>query len=177
MRPTALALLLALASFGCGDDPAPTPETPAAPAPPAATARQSVADVLSANPRLTTTARLVEAAGLGETLRDTATAYTLFAPSDDAWAALGADALADLEADGDVLRAALLNHVLETRMLSFDVFPDLSIDAAGGGAVAFEEVGEGLAVVGPAGRARITDADLDADNGVVHVVDAVIAVE
>ncbi|WP_420457383.1 fasciclin domain-containing protein [Rubrivirga sp.] len=169
-----LALLLA-ALVGCAEDPAPTPPPPTDPAPaPAVDGRQSVADVVSANPQLRTLARLLAASGLDATLADTATTTTLFAPTDDAFAALGDDAVAALEADPDAARAALLGHVVATRMLSVDVFPDLSIETVGGSEVSFVEAGDGLAVRSGGTTARITDADLDADNGVVHLIDAVL---
>ena len=172
-----LALLFALAVVGCSD---PSPATPpptdstATPAPTAETGRLSVADVTAANPRLRTLHRLLTASGLAETLADTSTAYTLFAPSNDAFAALGDDAVAALEADPEAARTALRGHVLATRMLSIDVFPDLSIETVGGTELSFAEAGEGLAVRSGGTTARITDADLDADNGVVHIVDAVL---
>ena len=176
LRTAAFALAaLALAACGDADAPSPAPTPTAEPAPAADAGRQSVADVAAASPRLRTTARLLAAAGLDATLADTARVYTLFAPSDDAWAALGDDAVAALESDPAAARAALLAHVLGTRMLSFDVFPDLAIETEGGPELAFSEADGGLAVRGPAGTGRITDADLDADNGVVHIVDAVLA--
>ena len=172
-----LALLLALAVAGCSD---PSPATPppadstAAPAPPVESGRLSVADVTAANPRLRTLNRLLITSGLAETLADTSTAYTLFAPSDDAFAALGDEAVAALEADPEAARAALLGHVLSHRMLSIDVFPDLTIETVGGTEMSFIEVDEGLAVQSGGTTARITDPDLDADNGVVHIVDTVL---
>ena len=175
----ALALaLLALAAAGCSDpapDPGPAPVPDAEPETAALVGAQTVTDVVVASPRLRTLARLLDVSGVGETLADTSTAYTLFAPSDDAFAALGDDAVAALEADPAAARAILLDHALATRMLSVDVFPDLSIASIGGAELAFADAGEGLAVVGPAGRGRITDADLDADNGVVHILDAVLS--
>ena len=60
-------------------------------------------------------------------------------------------------------------------MLSADVFADLSFESEGGAELAFTEAAGGLAVRGPAGTGTITGPDLDAENGVVHVVDAVLA--
>ena len=173
-----IVALAALALAACGDAeaPAPNPAPPPVTDTPAADAgRQSVADVVAASPRLRTTARLLAASGLDQTLRDTSRTWTLFAPSDDAWATLGDDAVARLESDPAAARAALLSHVLGTRMLSFDVFPDLAFESEGTTEVAFAETDAGLAVRGPGGTGQVTDADLDADNGVVHIVDAVLA--
>ena len=173
-----LFLSLATLAVGCSDpspeaDPAPA-DTAVTAAPPADAGRQSVADVVATSPRLRTVARLLEASGLGETLADTSTAYTLFAPSDEAFAALGDDAVAALEADPAAARAALLAHALPTRMLSVDVFPDLSIQTMGGTELAFLDRDGGLAVRSGVTTAQVTDADLDADNGVVHIIDAVL---
>ena len=174
MRPFALALFLIAAGCSDADNPAPDPaasDTTAGPSAPASVT-QSVTDVVGDNARLRTLARLLDASGVAETLRDTAATYTLFAPSDDALSSLGEAEIERLASDPDAARAFLLPHVLTTRMLSLDVFPDLSIESLGGPSLAFAEAGEGLAVVGPAGTARITDADIDAPNGVVHIIDA-----
>ncbi len=171
-----LALLLALAvtAASCSDPAEPTPAPTETPSPPAADGRQSVADVVATSPRLQTLNRLLQSSGLAATLADTATAYTLFAPTDDAFAALGDAAVEALDADAEAARAALLAHVLPTRMLSIDVFPDLSIETTGGTEITFAEAGDGLAVRSGGVTARITDADLDADNGVVHLIDTVL---
>ena len=173
-RLACLALFV-LVLAACGDRETPAPAPAPEPSAPAVSDRQSVADVVAASPRLRTTARLLAASGLDETLRDTARTYTLFAPSDDAWAAVGDDAVAALEADPAAARQALLGHVLGTRLLTFDVFPDLAFETEGGTEVGFVESAGGLSVRGPAGTGRITDTDLDADNGVVQIVDAVLA--
>ncbi|WP_412067442.1 fasciclin domain-containing protein [Rubrivirga sp. IMCC43871] len=171
MRLLTLVLLcLALAACG-GDAPAPEPTPDPAPEAPAA-ARQSVADIVAANPRLRVLARLIESSGIATTLRDTSTAYTLFAPSDEAFAQFGG--LAALEADSVAARTALSAHVVATRLLTPDVFADLAIETMAGSEVTFAEVGEGLAVRSTGTTARITDADLDADNGVVHIIDSVL---
>ena len=175
-----LSLLLAVLVAGCSDpappeSPGPGADTTSVAAPPADAGRQTVADVAATSPRLRTLARLLDASGLRETLSDTSTAYTLFAPSDDAFATLGDDAVAELEADPEAARQALLGHVLSTRMLSFDVIPDLSIESMAGTSLGFVDVGEGLAVQSGGATARITDADLDAENGVIHIIDTVLA--
>jgi len=171
MRLVALFAVLAIA--GCSDRKPPEPD-PTPPASPdvADASGSAVADVVAANPRLTMLNRLLEASGLADALRDTAATYTLFAPSDDAFAALGDGPSA---ADSAAARALIEKHLLATRMLSVDVFPDLSIQTVGGTEIAFSDEGEGLAVRGPAGSGRVTDADLDADNGVVHIIDGVLA--
>lgn len=163
-------LVVALLAVGCADDaPAPAPPAPP-PAPTAEPARQTVASVVDGDVRLQGLSRALDATGLRATLADTARTYTLFAPSDEAFVALGLD----VEADSAAVRSILLGHVLSTRMMAIDVFPDLSIETLAGTEIAFAESGEGLAVVGPAGTVRITTADIDAGNGVIHILDGVL---
>lgn len=175
---SALPLALAVALTACGDDPDPAPAPPAPAAERAApeagpVGRQTVADVLEASPRLSTLASLVEAAGLRGTLADTAGTYTLFAPENAAFGDADLDAL---RADPEALRGLLLTHVLGNRTLSGDVFGEITIETLGGPEITLDASDSGVTVRGPSGAtAVVTEADLDADNGVVHLVDAVLA--
>ncbi len=175
----ALLLALALGAAACADAPEPAAEpTPAAPAADAdpTTGRQTAYDVVAANPSLSTLAGLVDAAGLADALRDTSRVLTVFAPSNAAFSALDADALDALRADPDALRPLLLAHVLDTRMLSGDVFGELTIESLAGSPLTLNADDDGVTVTDAQGTtATVTDADLDAENGVVHVVDAVLA--
>lgn len=171
---TSFLFLLALSLAACGGDEAPAPE-PSPPPPEAASVagRQTVYDVVAASPRLSTLASLVEAAGLRETLSDTSQTVTLFAPENRAFADVDVDAL---RADPEALRARLLAHVLANRTLSGDVFGEFSIETLAGPEITLDATDAGVTVRDGAGTtATVTDADLDADNGVVHLVDAVLA--
>jgi phosphate transport system substrate-binding protein len=108
---------------------------------PAGAQDQTAADVIAGNENLSTFASLVEAAGLGESL-----AGTVYAPNNDAFAALPASTLDYLAAHTDVL----------TRVLNHHILPE-SIPATEG-------------VEG----ASILEGDLAASNGVVHIIDAVL---
>ncbi len=175
-------LLLAALSFAlaaCGPDPDSavdaTPEVPAADAGPVA-GRQTAYDVAAANPSLTTFIDLVDAAGLADALRDTSQVLTVFAPSNAAFNALGAVALAALRDDPAALRERLRAHVLATRMLSGDIFGELSIASLAGSDLTLDANDVGVTVTGAGGAtATVTDADLDAENGVVHVIDTVLS--
>lgn len=169
-----LALLLAVTVAACGND---TPEAPADPAPTVSEAgpvstRQTVYDVVAASPRLSTLAGLVQAAGLRETLADTARTYTLFAPENGAFADADLDAL---RADPEALRQRLLAHLLGNRTLSGDVFGEITIETVGGPEITLDANEAGVTVRDRTGTtATVTEPDLDADNGVVHLVDAVL---
>ncbi|MGB3544686.1 fasciclin domain-containing protein [Rubrivirga sp.] len=154
---------------GCGSE-EPTPPS-LAPVEDVADAGSSVFGQIEDAQSLTRLTDLIEVAGLTSVLADTSTAYTVFAPSNDAFESSGID----LEVDSLRAREIVLSHVLSTRMLTFDVFPDLSIETLGGSEISFAEAGEGLSVIGPGGTGRIIESDLDTDNGVVHVIDTVIS--
>lgn len=176
MRPLVFVVLAVLAA-GCGSETEPAPEpTPSADAPPVADARQTVYRVVAETPELSTLAGLVETAGLRETLADPDAALTLFAPTDAAFDALGPDALNALRANPEAARALLLDHALSARLLSADVFDDLAIETLAGSEVTFAGGADGLTVRDGTGvAASVVQPDLDADNGVVHLIDAVLS--
>ena len=111
----------------------------------------------------------LDAADLVETLQGTGP-FTVFAPTDAAFAAL------DLNADniGDqpaaTLRNILLYHVTPGRLTAADVTSRTSLTMANGTAASIAD-SEGAARID---GARIIQTDITADNGVIHVVDAVL---
>lgn len=140
----------------------------------------TVVDVAVAAGDFTTLVAAAEAAGLVETLSDPDATYTVFAPTDAAFATalddLGLTA-EELLADTDLLTTILTYHVLGTTVTSAD------IGAAGTEEIPVEPLsGEELVVVvGDSGNvtfrdqsATVTTADIEASNGVIHVIDAVL---
>ena len=187
MRPLVLAALV-LALAACGGEPEPSPAL--APGPGAASSLDGPLDggldpaddartiygVVGRTPELSTLAALVDAAGLRDVLADPDAALTLFAPSDAAFDALGADALDALRSNPEAARALLLDHALSTRMLSGDVLDGLGIETMAGREIALAAGPDGVTVRDGTGvTAAVVEADLDADNGVVHVIDAVLS--
>lgn len=165
-----LAILGSLALAACGGDPAEPPAPPPEPAP--SSSRQTVADVVEASPRLSTFASLVEAAGLRETLSDTSQVLTVFAPENAAFAGVDLDAL---RADPETLRARLLGHVLANRTFSGDIFGEITIETLAGSDITLDADDSAVTVRDGAGTAAtVTEADLDGDNGVVHIITAVL---
>lgn len=165
-----LPAALFLAACGGGDKPADTAPPPdsAAVAGGTVPGLTTVGTVVGTQPELTRLRALVERAGLSEALADTSRALTLFAPSD---AALdGADAL-----DDATLRARLLGHVVPARIFSTDALGEMSVETEGGGEVTLVAADDGtLSVRAGGATARVTVPDLDAENGVVHVVDTLL---
>lgn len=118
----------------------------------------------------TTLVAAVEAAGLVETLKGPGP-FTVFAPTDAAFAALPAGTVEDLlkPENKDKLVAILTYHVLPGKVMSTDLSEGLKAATVQGDEVTITLEG-GPKVNG----AAISTADIEATNGVIHVIDAVI---
>ncbi len=174
-RPLALALLVSLA--GCGDG-AKAPDAPAPAAPADSTAAalpdtDTVLGVASTSADLTTFVALARASGFDAVLQDTARTLTVFAPSNAAFEALGADALAALRANPEALRTRLAGHVLSYRVFSGDILDEQTVESVGSQEMTLVP-SDPLTVREGGATARVATPDLDAGNGVVHVIDAVL---
>ena len=128
----------------------------------------SVTDTIAGTLALSTLSRLIGEAGLADTLRG-AGPYTVFAPTDEAFKALPAGALAKLAADKDALRAVLTFHVLPVKVLSAEV-NTAHAKTVNGAALALAKAGTFVTVE----EALVQTPDLVASNGVVHTVDRVL---
>ena len=142
------------------------------PSPPGTVVQQTQRDT-----RLSILAEAVAAADLTETLSG-AGPYTVFAPSDAAFGALLAElglTKAQLLADKALLAEVLTYHVVPGTVPSSQVPVGEAITTVQGGIFKVERVGSGLEVIDGRNRnARVTDVDVAATNGVVHVIDKVL---
>ena len=119
----------------------------------------------------TTLVAAVEAAGLVETLKGEGP-FTVFAPTDEAFAALPAGTVDTLllPENKDQLVAILTYHVVPGKVMSADLAgKELAVATVNGAEVAIDAT-DGVSVNG----ANVVTADIEASNGVVHVIDAVI---
>jgi uncharacterized surface protein with fasciclin (FAS1) repeats len=141
--------------------------------PPAETASEApamdIVDTAVAAGSFNTLVAAVQAAGLEEALRGEGP-FTVFAPTDDAFAAIPAETLAGLLADPDALGQILLYHVLPGKVMAESVADGLSVDTLQGAPVTFS-VMDGVAKINDA---TIVATDIETTNGVIHVIDAVI---
>ncbi len=113
----------------------------------------------------------VKAAGLVETLQG-AGPFTVFAPTDEAFAKLPAGTVEALLADKEKLAAILTYHVVPGKVMAADIVnAGGSKPATVNGATVNVTVREGQVYVNDA---RVATADVAASNGVIHVIDAVI---
>lgn len=142
-----------------------------APIPP----HRDIVETVAAAAEFTTLATALERAGLTDTLQGPGP-FTVFAPNNDAFAALPPGQLAQLlqPMNRDRLRAVLLHHVVSGRIVSGDlVGRQETATTLGGDAVLIDGSGIGLTVA----EAAVIAPDQLATNGVIHVVDTVLLPE
>lgn len=113
----------------------------------------------------------VTAAGLVETLKG-AGPFTVFAPSDDAFAALPAGTVEDLvkPENKDKLTAILTLHVMAGKVMAADVAGTTATPASVNGEALHVDGTDGVTVNG----AKVVSADIECTNGVIHVIDTVL---
>lgn len=118
----------------------------------------------------TTLVAAVEAAGLVETLKGDGP-FTVFAPTDEAFAALPEGTVETLlqPENRDQLVAILTYHVVPGKVMSGDLSNNMEAGTVQGAPVTIMTEG-GVTVNG----ANVVTADVEASNGVIHVIDAVI---
>lgn len=112
----------------------------------------------------------VQAAGLVDTLKGEGP-FTVFAPTDEAFAALPAGTVEDLlkPENKDKLTAILTYHVVPGKVMSTDLTDDMMAKTVEGAEITVD-LDNGVMV----NDATVTTADIEADNGVIHVIDKVI---
>ena len=110
-----------------------------------------------------------EAAGLVETLQAEGP-YTVFAPTDEAFAKLPEGTVENLLANPDQLRQVLLYHVVPGRVMASDVVGLKSATTAQGSDVTIK-LADGSVMID---NATVTATDIETSNGVIHVIDTVI---
>jgi len=128
----------------------------------------TITDTVARTPQLSTLGKLINDADLADTLRG-AGPYTVFAPTDEAFKAVPPATLEALAKDKDRLRAVLLYHVIAGQVMATDVKngPAKTVQGAN---VALSRSGTFVTIE----DAVVTQADVPATNGVVHVIDRVL---
>jgi uncharacterized surface protein with fasciclin (FAS1) repeats len=135
------------------------------------TESKSIVDIAVEDGRFTTLVAAVQAAGLAETLSGEGQ-FTVFAPTDDAFAALPEGTVDSLlEEPEGALKDILLYHVAEGAVPAETVVTLESATTIQGEPVAIA-VTDGEVVLNDSAKVIITD--IEASNGIIHVIDAVI---
>jgi len=112
--------------------------------------------------------KAVQAAGLADTLSGPGP-FTVFAPNDDAFGKLPQGTVENLLKDIPKLKDVLTYHVVSGRHMASDVAKQRSLKTVQGQSISVRTEG-GVKVDG----ATVVQADIAADNGVIHVIDSVI---
>jgi uncharacterized surface protein with fasciclin (FAS1) repeats len=138
---------------------------------PAAAARQDadIVDTATAAGDFTTLTKLLKRAGLVSALRQSGP-FTVFAPTDAAFAKVPKRKLDALLKNRNRLRAVLLYHVVGEKLAAADVVKRTRAKTLSGKQVRFRVRGANVYVNG----ARVTTADVGASNGVIHVINRVL---
>ena len=168
------ALVLALAactSTAATPSPSATPAPVATPsAAPSAAAEEDIVGTATATGSFKTLLTAATAAGLVETLQGKGP-FTVFAPTDEAFAALPAGTLDKLLADKEALKNVLLYHVVAGDVTADQVVKLTSATSVEGAPIAIS-VKDGKVYLN--GSAQVVTPDVMASNGVIHVIDKVI---
>jgi len=168
----ALLALIAFVSISCNNDDDDGSQQP-----------QTIVAIAKTNPNLSSLVAALEKADLATTLNSSGT-FTVFAPTNTAFTAfLQANGYANLNAvPVPALKEILLNHVLSTKVKSSEIATGYVKTLAKGSASTsntismYLEKGTGVDINGGKtnGGAMVTTADIEASNGVIHIVDGVI---
>ena len=137
-----------------------------------AAAEGDIIETAGAAGSFTTLAKAIEAAGLTETLKGDGP-FTVFAPTDEAFDKLPEGTLDALLKDKEKLAAILTYHVVPGKVPSADVAQRATATTVNGKDLKFTAA-DGKVMVG---NATVTQADIPASNGVIHVIDTVLLPE
>jgi uncharacterized surface protein with fasciclin (FAS1) repeats len=132
--------------------------------------QKDIVDTAVADGRFTTLATALTAAGLIDTLKGPGP-FTVFAPTDDAFAKLPAGALDDLLADKEALTKVLTYHVVSGKVMAADVVALTSADTVAGLPVSIKVEGSDVILNS---NSKVIITDIETSNGVIHVIDTVL---
>jgi uncharacterized surface protein with fasciclin (FAS1) repeats len=134
-------------------------------------ADKDIVDTAVAAGQFNTLAAALTAAGLVDTLKDPGP-FTVFAPTDEAFAALPAGTVEDLlkPENKDQLIAILTYHVVAGKVMAADVVTLTEAETVNGAMVGVKVDGSNVMI----NNAEVTAVDIQASNGVIHVIDTVL---
>lgn len=134
-------------------------------------AEKDIVDTAVAAGQFETLAAALTAAGLVDTLKGPGP-FTVFAPTDEAFAALPAGTVEDLlkPENKDQLIAILTYHVVAGEVMAADVVELTEAETVNGAMVEVKVDGSNVMI----NNAEVTAVDIQASNGVIHVIDTVL---
>lgn len=132
------------------------------------TASGDIVAVAMSDSRFTTLVELLKEANLVDTLKG-AGPFTVFAPTNDAFAKIPADKLAALKANPEMLKKVLLYHVVPMKVTAAEAKTMMAPTAADV-QLSVKKSGNNVMV----DKAKVIQADVMASNGVIHAIDMVL---
>lgn len=130
---------------------------------------KDIVDIAVSTGTFKTLVTAVTEAGLVEALKGEGP-FTVFAPTDDAFAKLPEGAVADLLKDKEALKKVLLYHVVSGKITSADVVGLNSANTLAEVELKIKTDDSGVMI----NNAKVITADVNASNGVIHVIDTVL---
>jgi uncharacterized surface protein with fasciclin (FAS1) repeats len=134
------------------------------------TSKQTIAQIVATDPNFSTLLAAVKAAGLVETLSGPGP-FTVFAPTNAAFAKIPKADLDKLLADKAALTKVLTYHVVAGRVPSSEVVKLKEAKTVQGQSVTIM-VSDGSVILN--GNSKVTAVDIPASNGIIHVIDTVL---
>jgi uncharacterized surface protein with fasciclin (FAS1) repeats len=140
---------------------------------PVVAGNKKLTDVLAGSGVFDTFRQAMQASGMTETMSEGGGTYTLFVPSDEAFAKMTQEEREALFSDGEALKKLLAKHVVPGAYTATDLLEISEARALDGSEI---PVGPSVAYNGHVGvgGAEVIQSNLFASNGVVHVIDRVI---
>lgn len=132
-------------------------------------AHKDIIDTALGDPRFSTLVTAVKAAGLVDTLKGKGP-FTVFAPTNDAFAKIPAERLEVLLADKQQLTAVLTYHVVAGKVRAADVVKLKSVKTVDGRKAKIATSKDGVTIDG----AKVIVADVETSNGIIHAIDTVM---
>jgi uncharacterized surface protein with fasciclin (FAS1) repeats len=165
------AAVLTIGSIAYAANPAANAPSAATPLAADAAKGKDIVDTAVAAGKFNTLAAALKAAGLVDTLKGEGP-FTVFAPTDEAFAKLPQGAVEDLlkPENKEKLKAVLTYHVAGAKAMSTDLKDGQMVKTVNGKEVKVKIDGDKVMV----GDAKVVKADVAASNGVIHVIDTVL---
>lgn len=134
--------------------------------------KTTIVDAAVSNGNFTTLVAALQSTGLDQTLSDVESTFTVFAPTDDAFSLLGQETIDALLADTNKLSDIITYHVIsgEVNSTSAKGLASTTVEMVNGDAIGLSLDGDNLLV----NTATVITADIQTDNGIIHVIDAVL---
>ncbi len=134
------------------------------------TTMKTIFETAVSTPDLSTLVTAIKAAGLVETLSG-AGPFTVFAPTNEAFAKMPENDLTTLLADKEKLNTLLTSHVVARKIASKDMTANSSAPGVAGNTLSIDTT-DGVFI----NKAKVVTADIECSNGYVHTINTVLKV-